>query len=120
MNGLQEKLRNLMFISQQGITEANADLYGTLIQEEYDEWLETHTDSHPAHMEFKELCDLMWVILQYANQRGWDMTVGINRLIAEYESKFYTADGKYEPIYREDGKLLKNTGFQKANFKDLV
>lgn len=120
MTDLQDRLRNLMFISNQAVNAENQHLYAALIMEEYDEWKEAFLDDHPADLEFKELCDLMWVILQYANQRGWNMTVGMNRLISEYMSKFYTSDGKYEPLFREDGKLLKNTGFQKADFKDLV
>ena len=44
----------------------------------------------------------------------------ISLLVQEYRSKFYTEDGKFEPKYREDGKLLKNTGFKKLDLKELA
>ena len=88
-------------------------LYATLLSEEMEE-LRREAPGTPEHM--KELCDVLWVLIQYANLCKYDLAKGLEALIDEYESKFYTAEGEYEPIYREDGKLLKNTGFKKADF----
>ena len=58
----------------------------------------------------KELLDLMWVCIMYGLARGWKLQGALKALVQEYKSKFYTVDGKLEPLYREDGKLMKNTG----------
>lgn len=118
MKELQQKLAQLMFVqTKQEQSEDNAFLYETLIEEEFSEWGD---EIQGTSEDFKELCDLLWVIIQYANQVGFDLDRGMNALISEYQSKFYTAEGKYEPIFREDGKLLKNTGFKKADFSKLM
>ena len=67
----------------------------------------------------KELCDLIWVCVQYANVCGYDLERGMNELVSEYSSKFYDSEGNYNPQFREDGKLLKGTGFKKANFEQF-
>lgn len=90
-----------------------------MCEEEYNEFKEAVNSESEAE-QFKELCDTLWVLIQYANCRGWDLSIGMKTLIKEYTSKFYTSEGKYQPLYREDGKLLKNTGFKKADFKDLI
>lgn len=118
LHALQNTLYSLMQDSNQEVgTEKNRQLYMNLITEEYKE-LMAEQPGQPDH--FKELCDLMWVLIQEANQCGYDLEDGMNALIVEYKSKFLTAEGKYQPLFREDGKLMKNTGFQKANFKDLL
>lgn len=96
-----------------------AELYKSLCEEEYNEFKEAVIKEGEAE-QFKELCDTLWVLIQYANCRGWDLSIGMKALIEEYTSKFYTSEGKYQPLYREDGKLLKNTGFKKADFRGLL
>lgn len=93
------------------------DNYTAYIKEEFEEFI-AEKDGTPE--QFKELCDLIWVCIQKANKQGYNLSKGMEALVNEYTSKFYTADGKYEPIYREDGKLLKNTGFKKADFTKLM
>lgn len=125
MKHLQSKLLKLYQQTHSKDTsgDANAsgsdlrDLYKRLITEEYKELMDEPNGSDRA---FKELCDLIWVCIQYANSSGFNLELGMNELIKEYESKFYTKEGKYEPLYREDGKLLKNTGFKKANFSKII
>lgn len=118
MKELQQTLADLMFKETgQERNQDNVNLYEALIQEEFNEWNE---EVQGSAADYKELCDLMWVIIQYANQVGFDLDAGMQELITEYRSKFYTADGKYEPKFREDGKLLKNTGFKKADFAALL
>ena len=96
--------------------KAYAILYSKCIAEEFKEFLEEHVGT-PNDM--KELCDLIWVCVQYANACGYDLEAGMNELLKEYSSKFYDSEGNYNPQFREDGKLLKGTGFKKANFEQF-
>lgn len=91
-------------------------LYSKCIAEEFKEFLEVRSGT-PNEM--KELCDLIWVCVQYANACGYDLEAGMNELLKEYSSKFYDSEGNYNPQFREDGKLLKGTGFKKANFEQF-
>lgn len=93
-----------------------AILYIKCIAEEFKEFVQEDVDT-PNNM--KELCDLIWVCVQYANACGYDLEAGMNELLKEYSSKFYDSEGNYNPQFREDGKLLKGTGFKKANFEQF-
>lgn len=88
-------------------------LYQKCIIEEFNEFVQENADT-PNDM--KELCDLIWVCVQYANACGYDLEAGMNELLKEYSSKFYDAHGNYNPTFRSDGKLLKGAGFKKADF----
>lgn len=88
-------------------------LYLTCIIEEFNELLQEKCGT-PNDM--KELCDLIWVCVQYANACGYDLEAGMNELLKEYASKFYDAHGNYNPTFRSDGKLLKGAGFKRADF----
>lgn len=93
-----------------------AILYIKCIAEEFKEFVQEDVDT-PNDM--KELCDLIWVCVQYANACGYDLEAGMNELLKEYSSKFYDSEGNYNPQFRGDGKLLKGTGFKKANFEQF-
>lgn len=93
-----------------------AILYVKCIVEEFKEFVQ---ESPNTPNDMKELCDLIWVCVQYANACGYDLEKGMNELVSEYSSKFYDSDGNYNPQFREDGKLLKGTGFKKANFEQF-
>lgn len=93
-----------------------AILYSKCIAEEFKEFL---WERSGTPNEMKELCDLIWVCVQYANAWGYDLEAGMNELLKEYSSKFYDSEGNYNPQFREDGKLLKGTGFKKANFEQF-
>lgn len=116
MKELQKQLLELMHKSKQDPATSGA-LYGTLIEEEHEEF---QWEAMGSPEEYKELCDLLWVIIQYANTQGYDLEKGIQALVEEYNSKFLDADGNFNPIFREDGKLLKGPLFKKANFKELL
>lgn len=114
INELQDVLAKLMFLeTKQAKTYDNAELYRKLINEEMQEFI---AEPNGTPEQFKELCDLLWVIVQFANQMDYHLESGMRALVEEYRSKFYTADGWYQPLFREDGKLLKNSGFKKADF----
>ena len=118
INELQDVLAHLMFSkTKQAKTYENAELYRELINEEMQEFI---VEPNGTPEQFKELCDLLWVIVQFANQMGYHLESGMQALVEEYRSKFYTADGWYQPLFREDGKLLKNTGFKKADFARVL
>lgn len=93
-----------------------AILYSKCIAEEFKEFLDEPVGT-PNEM--KELCDLIWVCVQYANACGYNLEAGMRELLKEYSSKFYDSEGNYNPQFREDGKLLKGTGFKKANFEQF-
>lgn len=118
IGNLQTTLMNLLEIThakQKGTVDLR-DLYKKWITEEYKELLE---ESSNTPNDFKELCDLLWVSIQYANACGYNIEEGMNELIKEYSSKLYDAEGNFCPTYREDGKLLKGEHFKKADFSKL-
>lgn len=92
-------------------------IYRKCISEEFNELLDEDSNTHE---DFKELCDLIWVCVQYANACGYDIEEGMNELIKEYSSKLWDDEGNFCATYREDGKLLKGDHFKKANFEKLM
>lgn len=116
METVQVSLGVMLELTEKNMKDKK-DLYSDWIAEEYKEFM-AEKDGTPE--QFKELCDLIWVCIQKANKQGYDLRRGMLALIDEYRSKFYNADHEYEPIYHPSGKLKKNTGFKKADFKALM
>lgn len=117
MGNVQSVLNDLLVATHENRnTRDLRSLYIEWINEEHKELL-AEKPSTPNDM--KELCDLLWVCIQYANACGYDLEKGMNELVSEYSSKFYDSEGNYNPKFREDGKLLKGTGFKKANFEQF-
>lgn len=117
MGNVQSALNDLLVATHENRnTRDLRSLYIEWINEEHKELL-AEKPSTPNDM--KELCDLIWVCVQYANVCGYDLEKGMNELVSEYSSKFYDSEGNYNPQFREDGKLLKGTGFKKANFEQF-
>lgn len=114
---LQEKLKVLFKITHSGDQSDLKLVYRKCISEEFNELLDEDSNTHE---DFKELCDLIWVCVQYANACGYDIEAGMNELIKEYSSKLWDDEGNFCATYREDGKLLKGDHFKKANFEKLV
>lgn len=114
---LQEKLKVLFKITHSGDQSDLKLIYRKCISEEFNELLDEDSNTHE---DFKELCDLIWVCVQYANACGYDIEAGMNELIKEYSSKLWDDEGNFCATYREDGKLLKGEHFKKANFEKLV
>jgi NTP pyrophosphatase (non-canonical NTP hydrolase) len=90
------------------------NLRGTLIQEEFDEFMLEDKDEVAA---LKELADLVYVCYGYAATFGWDLDEAIKRV---HESNLSKLDDEGKPIYREDGKVLKGPNYKKPNLEDLV
>lgn len=114
---LQEKLKVLFKITHSGDQSDLKLIYRKCISEEFNELLDEDSNTHE---DFKELCDLIWVCVQYANACGYDIEAGMNELIKEYSSKLWDGEGNFCATYREDGKLLKGDHFKKANFEKLM
>lgn len=114
---LQEKLKVLFKITHSGDQSDLKLVYRKCISEEFNELLNEDSNTHE---DFKELCDLIWVCVQYANACDYDIEAGMNELIKEYSSKLWDDEGNFCATYREDGKLLKGDHFKKANFEKLM
>ena len=84
-----------------------------LIKEEYAEVLA----ATEAPEFLKELADLVYVTYGCAATFGWDLDEAVRRVHASNMSKL-GEDG--QPIYREDGKVLKGPNYEEPNLTDLV
>jgi predicted HAD superfamily Cof-like phosphohydrolase len=107
-----------------GLTSNSLKLQQTLVDEEHLEVAHAYMDLAEdinnkelhAHL-LKELADLVYVCNQMAAAFGWDLQVAHNRVHASNMSKL-GEDGN--PIYREDGKILKGPNYFEPNLMDLV
>ena len=92
-----------------------------LIVEEFKEFLEAegflfmHGKNHQEHA-LKELADLVYVCYQYAESMGWFLDEALDRVHKSNMSKLGD-DG--QPIYREDGKVLKGPNYKPPTLEDL-
>ena len=94
--------------------DANKDILRlALLKEEYAEVLSATT----AEDLLKELADLVYVTYGYAATFNWNLDEAVRRVHASNMSKLGD-DG--QPIYREDGKVLKGPNYQKPDLTDLV
>ena len=84
-----------------------------LIEEEAAEVAEA---SEPEHL-LKELADLVYVTYGFAATFGWNLDEAVRRVHASNMSKLGD-DG--QPVYREDGKVLKGPNYEQPNLSDLV
>jgi predicted HAD superfamily Cof-like phosphohydrolase len=94
----------------------------TLIVEEFKEFLEAENQLLTGFVvnatdTLKELADLVYVCYQYAENLDWDLDEALNRVHRSNMSKL-GEDG--EPVYREDGKVLKGPNYEPPNLNDLV
>jgi NTP pyrophosphatase (non-canonical NTP hydrolase) len=65
----------------------------------------------------KELADLVYVTYGYAATFGWDLDEAVRRV---HQSNMSKLDDDGNPIYRDDGKVLKGPNYKLADLKDLV
>ena len=92
-----------------------------LIVEEFKEFLQAegmlfmHGRNHQEHA-LKELADLVYVCYQYAENMGWFLDEALNRV---HESNMSKLDEDGNPIYREDGKVLKGPNYKPPDLSDL-
>ena len=92
-----------------------------LIVEEFKEFLEAegmlfmHGRNHQEHA-LKELADLVYVCYQFAENMGWFLDEALNRV---HESNLSKLDDDGNPIYRDDGKVLKGPNYKPPDLSDL-
>ena len=94
----------------------------TLIVEEFKEFLDADNQLVKGFVvnatdTLKELADLVYVCYQYAENLGWDLDEALQRV---HNSNMSKLDSDGNPIYREDGKVLKVPNYQPPNLTDLV
>ena len=92
-----------------------------LIVEEFKEFLEAEgmlfRHGRNAKEEcLKELADLVYVCYQYAENMGWFLDEALDRV---HQSNMSKLDDDGNPIYREDGKVLKGPNYQPPDLSDL-
>ena len=93
-----------------------------LIVEEFKEFLKAEgmlfRDSLVLHEEaIKELSDLVYVCYQYAANMSWDLDKALNLV---HESNMSKLGDNGEPIYREDGKVLKGPNYKPPNLSTCL
>ena len=93
-----------------------------LIVEEFKEFLEADgfMFKHGKNVQeecLKELADLVYVCYQYAENMGWPLDEALDRIHLSNLSKL---DEDGEPIYRDDGKVLKGPNYLPPDLSDLV
>ena len=92
-----------------------------LVIEEFKEFLEAegflfmHGKNHQEHA-LKELADLVYVCYQYAENMGWFLDEALDRV---HKSNMSKLDEDGNPIYREDGKVLKVPNYKPPNLSDI-
>lgn len=116
----KEFRKNFRISNSTGI--ATRDTQRTLIVEEFKEFLEAEqqllTDFKRNSEDcLKELADLVYVCFQYAENMRWNLDEALYRVHLSNMSKL-GEDGN--PIYREDGKVLKGPNYQPPILIDLV
>jgi len=84
-----------------------------------EEWSEFHEAFHfkDEHEQLKELCDLVYVCYQFAANEGWDLDEAMDRV---HKSNMSKLDENGQPIYRQDGKVLKGPNYKPPNLTDLL
>jgi len=65
----------------------------------------------------KELADLVYVCYQYAENMGWLLDEALDRV---HKSNMSKLDTEGNPIYRDDGKVLKGPNYKPPTLTDLV
>ena len=94
----------------------------SLLVEEFKEFLQAEgmlflsSNEHKENC-LKELADLVYVCYQYAANMGWNLEEAMHRV---HESNMSKLDEDGNPIYREDGKVLKGPNYQPPDLSDLV
>ena len=106
------------------VKERLFNMQAGLIAEESNEFLQACADLEGApntpanHIEvLKELSDVVFVCYQFAAAYGLDLDAAMERV---FESNMSKLDDNGNPIYRDDGKVLKGPNYKKPNLYDLV
>ena len=103
-------------------TKGKRSYQKNLIVEEFKEFLEAEGMLFRENIVFeaealKELADLVYVCYQYAENMGWFLDEALDRV---HKSNMSKLDTEGNPIYRDDGKVLKGPNYKPPTLTDLV
>ena len=84
-----------------------------LVAEEATEFFEADKDLD----KLKELADLLYVVYQFSEVKGWDLDEAFRRV--HYSNLSKVGPGG-RAIFREDGKVLKGPSYRPPDLHDLV
>ena len=103
-------------------TKGTRSYQKNLIVEEFKEFLEAEGMLFRENIVFeaealKELADLIYVCYQYAENMGWLLDEALDRV---HKSNMSKLDHEGNPIYREDGKVLKGPNYAPPTLTDLI
>ena len=103
-------------------TKGKRSYQKNLIVEEFKEFLEAEGMLFRENIvleaeALKELADLVYVCYQYAENMGWLLDEALDRV---HKSNMSKLDTEGNPIYRDDGKVLKGPNYKPPTLTDLV
>jgi len=118
----QAKAFRTAFRVRNSTTPASRAKQRKLVVEEFKEFLEAEQQLIIGFKQnsvdtLKELADLVYVCYQYAENLGWNLDEALQRV---HDSNMTKLDERGDPIYREDGKVLKGPNYTEPNLTDLV
>ena len=101
----------------QNPSKENANLYRSLVVEEFWEFQEAIKDND--EVEQLDACmDMIWVILGYCHMKGYKVDEAWAEVARSNLAKIDPTTGKV--IKRADGKVLKPEGWTEPNLKDFI
>lgn len=117
MSDMYNDVKTFIEACEQPKSEENAQLYHSLIVEEYNE-LEIAYHRVDRVEELDACMDLIWVTLGYCYMNGWDVQGAWNEVARSNLSKINPETGKV--IKREDGKVLKPEGWTPPSLEQFT
>jgi len=106
----------LKYPKPSAIIDGEKNLRRTLIQEEFKELMYAISNQDDDEV-LKELCDLVYVCVGFAVTYGWSFDTAFNRV---HKSNMSKLDTEGNPLYREDGKVIKSSCYEPPKLADLV
>jgi len=98
-------------------SEENARLYHTLINEEYNEFIQAVLNKDDVE-QLDACMDMIWVILGYCYMKNYNVYGAWEEVARSNLSKIDRKTGKV--IKREDGKVLKPEGWASPDLKSFI
>ena len=106
----------LKYPKTSAVVDGEKSLRRTLIQEEFKELMYAISNQDDDEV-LKELCDLVYVCVGFAVTYGWSFDTAFNRV---HKSNMSKLDAEGNPLYREDGKVVKSNCYEPPKLTDLV
>lgn len=109
-------VNNFMLLFGQTVRKRNeeqAELYISLIDEEYSELADAETDEDCLDA----ICDLIWVLVGLGSSLGYDVAGAWQEVVDSNMSKL-GENGR--PIIREDGKIMKGPNYFRPSLTQFI